>query len=167
MSRVTRPALRGSLLGTLLRVLNPVVKLLLGSPIHWPLSRWFAILRWTGRKSGKPYSTPVAYLREGSMVFVTTGDKWWRNLTGGGPIEIRLGGRWMDATGTPVTDEDESRTEHARLFRAHGWYRWLSGIPGDGHGGADPEALGQALKAGRLLVRIEPEAVRRPPSAAA
>ena len=62
MSRVTRPALRGSLLGTILRTWNPAMKLILNSPVHWPLSRWFAVLSWTGRKSGRHYSTPVSYV---------------------------------------------------------------------------------------------------------
>src|SRR6185436_13917250 len=80
MNRVSRPALRGSFLGSLLRVWNPVMRGILESPIHWPLSRWFAVLTWTGRKSGRRYSTPIAYVREGTTVWVTTGDRWWRNL---------------------------------------------------------------------------------------
>ena len=44
---------------------------------------------------------------------------------------------------------------HARLFREHPRFRWLSGIPGDGAGGADPQALDQALRSGRVLVRID------------
>ena len=155
MNRVSRPALRGSILGTLLRLWNPVMRRILESPVHWPLSRWFAVLAWTGRKSGRRYSTPVAYLREGSTVWVTTGDRWWRNLIDGAPVRIRVAGRWRDARGTPVTDLAYSFAMHARLFREHPWFRWLSGIPGDRAGGADPQALDQALRSGRVLVRID------------
>jgi hypothetical protein len=155
MSRVSRPALRGSLLGTLLRVWNPVMRRILESPIHWPLSRWFAVLSWSGRRSGRRYTTPISYVREGSTVWVTSGDRWWRNLIDGAPVRIRVAGRWRDALGTPITDLAESTATHARLFREHAWFRWLSGIPGDRAGGADPQALYQALRSGRVLVRID------------
>lgn len=154
MSRVTRPALRGTLLGTALRLMNPVMRAVLGSPLHWPLSRWFMILAWTGRKSGKRYSTPVSYVREDDTTWVTTGDRWWRNLEGGAPVAVRISGRWREGSGAPLTDRDESQREHDRLFRAHPWFRWLSGIPGDRSGGTDLEALERALAAGRVLVRI-------------
>lgn len=162
MSRVTRPALRGSPLGTLLRLLNPVVTFLLSSPLHWPLSHWFVILAWTGRRSGKRYSTPVSHVREGELIWVTTGDRWWRNLGDGAPVRVRVGGRWRDGTAAPVSGEGQSRAVHERLFRQHPWFRWLSGIPGDAGGGAHPASLARALAAGRVLVRIELAPPRRP-----
>jgi len=155
VNRVTRPALRGSILGNILRLLNPVVKFLLGSPLHWPLSRWFALVAWTGRKSGRRYSTPVSYVREGDVAWVTTGDRWWRNLEGGAPAAMRIGGRWHEGAGGPVADQIESQAIHERLFRAYPWFRWLSGIPRDRNGGPDSAALRQALSAGRVLVRFD------------
>ena len=153
MNRVDRPALKGSLLGTLLRIWNPVMKAILRSPVHWPLSRWFAVISWTGRKTGRRYSTPVSYVLGDSAMWVTTGDRWWRNVGEG--MELRLRGHARQATPTVITDPAESRREHQRLFRKHRWFRWLSGIPGDGKGGADPAALERAIGAGRVLVRID------------
>jgi hypothetical protein len=155
MNRVTRPALRGSLLGALLRVWNPVMKLILRSPLHWLLSRWFAVVSWTGRKSGRHYSTPVSYVMDSGAVNVTTGDRWWHNVEGGRSVDLRLHGRRRRATATPITDRGASSEGHRRLFREHPWFRVLSGVPGDGHGGADPDALDQAIAAGRVLVRID------------
>lgn len=155
MSRVTRPALRGSLLGTLLWALNPIVRILLISPLHWPLSRWFAVIRWRGRKTGRSYSTPVSYIREGSTAYVTTGDRWWRNLVEEERVTMRIRGRWLSGTGTPVTAPGESRAEHDRLFRAHPWFRMLSGVPGNGSGGTDAQALDRAIASGRVLVRVD------------
>ena len=155
MSRVTNPALRGSFLGAVLGALNPIIRILLDSPLHWPLSRWFAILAWTGRRSGRPYSTPVSYVREGSTAWITTGDKWWRNLVGGAPVRMRIGGHWYSAQGVAVTDQALSRTEHHRLFREHAWFRWLSGIPAGSGGEPGPGAIERALEAGRTLVRVD------------
>ena len=155
MSRTTKPALRGTLLGTILRLLNPILRWLLASPVHWPWSRWFAVLAWKGRKTGRSYSTPVSYVREGSTAWLTTGDKWWRNLIDGAPVTLRIAGRSYSATAVAVTDEEESRAEHERLFREHWWFRFLAGIPRGAAGGPDASAVAQAVAAGRVLVRVE------------
>ena len=155
MSRSSAPALRGTALGTLLRLLNPFMRWLLASPVHWPLSRWFAVLAWKGSKSGRDYSTPVSFVREGTTAYVTTGDRWWRNLDDGAPVRMRVAGRWYAATAVPVTDHAQSRTEHERLFREHWWFRVLAGIPRGRGGGPDPAAVKRAIAAGRVLVRIE------------
>lgn len=131
------------------------MRALLGSPMHWPLSRWFAVLSWTGRRSGRHYTTPVSYVREGSTIWLTTGDRWWHNLTDAAPIAIRIRGRWHDGLGRAETDRVESHREHERLFRQHPWFRRLAGIPGVRGGGPDPDALDLALAAGRVLVRID------------
>ena len=154
MSRVTKPALRGSILGWILRAWNPIMRALLGSPLHWPLSRWFALLSWSGRKSGRRYTTPVSYVREGTAVWLTTGDQWWHNLVERAPVAIRIRGRWYDGLGLAINDPVESRHGHDRLFRRHPWFRVLSGIPGE-RGGPDADALDRALAAGRVLVRID------------
>jgi hypothetical protein len=158
VSRVTKPALRGSMLGTLLGALNPVMRVLLDSPLHWPLSRWFAILAWRGRRSGRRYSTPVSFVREGSIAWITTGDAWWHNLEGGAPVDMRVSGRWHSAHGMAVTDRAKSVFEHERLFREHPWFRRLSGIPASADGEPDTRAIDRALEAGRTLVRVELDA---------
>jgi hypothetical protein len=155
MSRVSAPALRGTALGGILRWWNPLMRRLLESPIHWPLSRRFAVLSWSGRKTGKRYSTPVSYVREGTTAFVTTGDSWWRNLSGGAPVAMRVAGRWRQGNALPLFDAAQCRDEHERLFRAHPWFRRLAGIPTGRDGGPDPVAVDRAVAAGRVLVRIE------------
>ena len=93
MSRVDSPALRGSWLGALLRFLNPVVRLILASPLHWPLSRWFLLVSWTGAKTGQTHTTPVSYVRDGGALFVTTGDRWTRFAVGNPTFRVRYSGR--------------------------------------------------------------------------
>jgi deazaflavin-dependent oxidoreductase (nitroreductase family) len=46
----------------------------------------------TGRKSGKAYTTPVSYLRDGDTLLITSSRHrtWWRNLRGGAPVTVRL-----------------------------------------------------------------------------
>lgn len=155
MGRATSPMLRGTWLGTLLRLLNPVLKWLLGSPLHPLLSPFFMLLGWTGRKTGGSYSTPVSYVREGDRVFVTTGDRWWRNLVGGGQVRLLLAGRSRTGTATPLTDREESIAVHARLFRERPFFRRLAGLSTAPGGGAYSADVAGAVDAGRVLVRIE------------
>lgn len=157
MSRVSAPGLRGTLLGALLRLWNPLMRRLLDSPLHWPLSRWFAVLAWTGRTTGRRYSTPVSFVREGNTAYVTTGDRWWRNLTAGAPVAMLIAGRWRRGTAAPLMDPADHRAQHERLFRDHSWFRLLAGIPRANAGGPDTAAVARAVKAGRVLVRIQLE----------
>lgn len=132
------------------------MRFLLNSPLHWPLSRWFAILAWTGRRSGRQYSTPVSYVREGSTAWISTGDKWWHNLMpDGAPVAMRIAGHWQAAQGFAVTDRASSRAGHRRLFHEHPWFRWLSGIPAGTNGEPEAQAIDRALEAGRTLVRVD------------
>jgi F420H(2)-dependent quinone reductase len=150
-----KPALRGTLLGSLLRAWNPVMRRLLESSAHLPLSRWFAVLAWRGRKTGRRYSTPVSYVREGNTAYVTTGDRWSRNLVDGAPVAMRIAGRWTQGVAVALTDPEQSFIEHERLFREHPWFRLLAGVPSGPGGGPDPESLRRAIAAGRVVVRIE------------
>lgn len=117
-SRITSPALRGTLLGRLLTLWNPVMKRLLRSPLHWPWSRWFTVLEWTGRRSGRRYSTPVAYLLRGEEVWLTTGDAWWRNLRSNPLTQVWLAGKQVTGDATLVTDLQESVQPIPRCSRS-------------------------------------------------
>lgn len=150
MSRVDSPALRGTILGRLLRILNPVMKRLLQSPVHWPWSRLFTVVEWTGRRSQRPYSTPVSYLLRGDEVWVTTGDAWWRNLRANPNMRVWLAGRQVEGDASPVTDAEESIQLHTSMFEVRPIFAQLAGLP------ARPtrQQIARAVDAGRVLVRI-------------
>jgi deazaflavin-dependent oxidoreductase (nitroreductase family) len=154
------PALRGTWVGTILRFWNPVMKRLLRSPFHRPWSRWFLLISWTGRKSGKPYSTPVSYAAEDGGFLVTTGDRWWKNLVGGGTVDLWVRGRRRRATAAPILDEESSLAGHRRIFRGRPLFSLLARLPLGAGGMPTDEAIREALRQGRVLVRIE-----RPPAA--
>ena len=154
VSRVDSVALKGTWLGTLTRFLNPIMRLLLASPLHWPLSKWFLLLSWTGSKTGRARSTPVSYVSDATGIMVTTGDRWPRYVIGNPTFRVRHRGRWSLATVSEVSDPGESKREHVRIFDEHNWFRLLAGIPKkDGH--TDVDAVARAIAAGRKLIRID------------
>ncbi len=74
------------------------------------LRRGLVVIRYTGRRSGKTFETPVGYRRSGNTVTINVvapdSKTWWRNfLGGGGPITlVDLDG--TDRTGHAVTARD-------------------------------------------------------------
>ena len=59
---------------TLVKMGNPLVRMLLGSPLHGVLGDSFLVLHLTGRKTGRRYDIPVRYAdmdMEGKLIVVT------------------------------------------------------------------------------------------------
>jgi hypothetical protein len=75
------------------KLANVFVKPLLRSPLHFLVSGSVLLITFTGRKSGKIYSTPVQYRRSGDVVtFFTSKERaWWKNLPGT-EVTVRLSG---------------------------------------------------------------------------
>lgn len=91
----------------LIRVLTPLIRLLLRSPLHSLVSKRVMLLTFTGRKSGQPFSTPVGYAQVDERTILTgTYNRWWKNLRGGAPVTLRVGGQERRAIGEPITDVD-------------------------------------------------------------
>ncbi|QKW14110.1 nitroreductase family deazaflavin-dependent oxidoreductase [Verrucosispora sp. NA02020] len=73
------------------------------------VGRYLTVMTYTGRRSGRTFSTPVGYRRTGDTVTIPVGladaKKWWRNFLGeGGPITLNLDG--VDRTGHAVARRD-------------------------------------------------------------
>jgi deazaflavin-dependent oxidoreductase (nitroreductase family) len=74
---------------------NPMVKFVLRSPLHPLMSGSTMLLTFAGRKSGKQYTTPISYAREGNVITLITNRKhgWWKNLEAAAPVKVRVRGR--------------------------------------------------------------------------
>lgn len=151
MGRLDRPALRGTLLGTALRLWNPVMKRLLASRFHWPWSRWFLVISWMGRKTGRAYHTPVSYVREDDALLITTGDGWWRNLVGPADVDVWIRGHKQRALAHVVLDEEESIALHERMFADQPLFALLAGLSRRRGRGQ----ITRSIRAGRKLIRVQ------------
>jgi len=78
---------------TLVRMGNPLVRMLLGSPLHGVLDDSFLVLHLTGRKTGRRYDIPVGYVDMKGKLTVVTVAGWRVNLRGGADVEVTLRGR--------------------------------------------------------------------------
>jgi hypothetical protein len=75
-------------------VINPTMRVFLRSPLHALWSRSLMLITFTGRKSGRRYTTPVRYIRIGTTVrcYTSSENQWWRNLRGGADVVLRIEG---------------------------------------------------------------------------
>ena len=99
------------------RVGNPVVTALLRSPLHGLLSDSLLSITFTGRKSGREYTTPVGYEQRDGTLFVTsqTDRVWWKNLRGGATVTVRL--RGVEYRGhADVVEDDDAVADYVRGF---------------------------------------------------
>lgn len=74
------------------------------------VSKHLTVVTYTGRRSGRTFSIPVGYQREGDIVTIGVSlpeaKTWWRNFRGEGhPIQVEVDG--ADRTGHAVARRDE------------------------------------------------------------
>ncbi len=81
------------------------MKFILGSPLHGIISKTTLLITFTGRKTGKTYTTPVSYSQHGDQVYIFSHAKWWKYLRGGAPVTLRLQGRDFRGTAEPIEDK--------------------------------------------------------------
>ncbi len=99
-------------------IVNQTMKLVLRSPMHGLVSKTTLLITFTGRKSGKTYTTPVSYSQFGDQVYVFTHATWWKNLRRGAPVTLRIRGRELQGLAEPVAEDKQAiaarLTEHLR-----------------------------------------------------
>ncbi|MGD2061711.1 MAG: nitroreductase/quinone reductase family protein [Acidimicrobiia bacterium] len=69
-----------------------------------------ALLSFTGRRSGNPYTIPVSYHREADVVTVITKRprKWWHNFESPTEVELRLAGETYAGRAEIWSDQEEA-----------------------------------------------------------
>ncbi len=145
-------------MGSVSRAMNKFPEMLLRSPLHGLMSNRFLLLTFTGRKSGRRYTTPMAYTREfdsgGEAYLMTTDSPWWKNLRGGAPVTLRVKGRELAASGEAATDEAEVTRVLEVLLREQPGYGKYIGL---GRGPASRTGLARLARE-RVVVRARPGA---------
>ncbi|MEM1433819.1 MAG: nitroreductase/quinone reductase family protein [Pseudomonadota bacterium] len=76
-------------------IANPIMTLLLNSPLHGLMSGSILVLYFTGRRSGRALSTPARYCEaDDELVLITNPEtRWWPNFLEGAEAEVQLRGK--------------------------------------------------------------------------
>jgi deazaflavin-dependent oxidoreductase (nitroreductase family) len=113
---VAGPPRRSGPIRAIARPFGPIAKRVAGTRL-FPL---WAILRHTGRTSGKAYATPVVALRtpDGFMIPLPFGDatQWAKNLFAAGGGSIRFAGREHRISDPQIVDSDAAAAHMPRLL---------------------------------------------------
>lgn len=89
-------------------IVNRAMKFVLRSPAHGIVSKTVLLITFTGRKSGKAYTTPVSYSQTGDLVTIFTHAEWWKNLPSGTPVTLRMRGREFQGLADPVAEDRQA-----------------------------------------------------------
>jgi hypothetical protein len=111
------PRREGRSMWVLNRVVNPIVRAVLRSPLHPLLSRRLVLLRIPGRRSERAFELPVAYVCDEAGILVTVGaperKQWWHNIDGPTPITVVLRGRTIPGVAELVARQTTTRVHIA------------------------------------------------------
>jgi hypothetical protein len=101
-------------------IINPIMRTLLRSPIHGLLSRSLMLITFTGRKSGRQFTTPVRYVVQDGVVrcFTSKQNLWWRNLRGGANVTLRISGRDQACRAIAIEDDPATIKSHLSQYLA-------------------------------------------------
>lgn len=143
------------------RFYDPIVSWLLHSPLHHLGDQHTLELTVTGRKSGKRYSFPVSYLRDGETWLVMTHREraWWKNLRdGGAPVTVYVDGHEVAARAETSTDPDAVTKALLLFLQQVPTWRWELRVKLDANGQPEhPEALRRMAQDGLVVCHIHPE----------
>jgi deazaflavin-dependent oxidoreductase (nitroreductase family) len=119
-----------------MKIGNGTMKFLLRSPFHKLVSGNTMLVTVKGRKSGKAYTTPVNYIQDHQLVYVTSlkGRTWWKNLHGGAEAVLRLRGQDLKAVGEVIEDEPGVTAQLATYLAKAPQYAQYFGVPLDAEG---------------------------------
>ena len=93
-------------------MVNPMIKVLLRSPLHRILSKQVMLLSVTGRRTGRTYTVPVGRHPSGDgTYFLSAAGSWRHNLRGGAEVRLTIAGREHRAHA--VIEEDPDRAAEA------------------------------------------------------
>ncbi|MFJ3335874.1 hypothetical protein [Streptomyces sp. NPDC086766] len=93
---------------------------LLARPNPGPLAERIALLHFTGRRTGRPYTVPAGVHTLGGDLVVATGSGWRHNFEGGARGALTWRGRNLPARFALMTDVERIARGYLELYRRYG-----------------------------------------------
>ncbi len=135
-------------------IVNKTMKFMLRSPLHGIVDKQILLITFTGRKSGKPYTTPVSYSQADDEVTIFTHADWWKNLLGNASVTLRLQGRDLEGLAEPVVEDKQAIAaglmEHLRKVSSDAKYY---GVTFDDHGNPNVAEVDKAAQS-VVMIRV-------------
>lgn len=138
-------------------LVNRIVRVLLQTPLlSRVIGRGLLTLYVVGRKSGKRYTVPMAYVRYEGDLLLGTGFAWGKNLRTGEPMEVQFKGARRMADVRVFTDEAMVTNYYAVIARQNPGFAKINKIGMGRDGTPNPTDLKSAWAAGAraFLLRL-------------
>jgi deazaflavin-dependent oxidoreductase (nitroreductase family) len=94
------------------RLADGFVTAVLRSPLHGLMSGSLLLISFTGRRTGQEHSRPVMFAEDEGGLIILVGHAeqkvWWRNLSEGAPVRVRVRGREIEGYGEVVRGDSSS-----------------------------------------------------------
>jgi hypothetical protein len=104
----------------MLRVVNPILRSLLRTPVMGAARNQLMVLSFTGRKTGRRYSIPVSAHRIDNVLYALTGAPWKRNFRNGATADVLLDGKSTTMAGELIQDPSVVADLYRRCAESYG-----------------------------------------------
>ena len=139
----------------LFRFINPFVRVILKSPIHFILSHQILLFRVIGRKSKKIYEIPASYAHiNDALVCVTLRENlWWKNFIDIEDQEIYFKGKKINKKiFINFSDDNFVRTKLKELIEHNPIDAFFAGVKLDRNKVPNSEDLDKAAKLHTVII---------------
>ena len=103
-----------------LRVVNPILQFLLRTPVMGAARKQLMVVTFTGRKTGRRYSVPLAAHRIDNHLYALTGAPWQRNFRDGAAAEVFRDGKTTTMQGELIQDRAVVADLYRRCSESYG-----------------------------------------------
>jgi hypothetical protein len=116
------------------------------------------LVTYTGRKSGKTYTTPVSYVKSVGAVIFFTAHKWWHNFEARSPVTLRFKGRDLHGVAEAVADPYKIEPVVRAFLEEKGvGSAWVIGLKLKGKTIPARDELARVIgDGGTVMVRVSP-----------
>jgi hypothetical protein len=137
-------------------LMNTIIRSILRSPLHGLLSKQMMLITFTGRKTGKEYTTPVTMIRDDAGYKFFSSYNWWKNLRGGAPVTLLVAGQPVRGVATAHEDRATVLREAREFLDRNGVKNaWRIGLQLDPKRPLTDEVLSEALQR-HVFVSVQP-----------
>ncbi|MGC2652247.1 MAG: hypothetical protein WA317_01300 [Mycobacterium sp.] len=103
-----------------LRLINPVFKALLRTPLRGPVGKELMVVSFTGRKTGRRYSIPLSAYHIDGILYAITGARWKNNFRDGATAQVLHDGKAATSRGELIDDRATVADLAYRASQAYG-----------------------------------------------
>lgn len=137
------------------RLVNTVIRGLLSTPgVARGIGKRLILLDVVGRKSGRHYAIPIAYMHYEGAILVGTQFRWVRNLRTGDALAVRYKGTRRTADVEVISDEQGVVKYYGVLCRDNRQFAKFHNIGFEADGAPRPEDLHATWRAGSRVLRL-------------